>query len=207
MCKRLSTANTAACGERWSTQQCSPSLSRSWAISEKDVKLLWGRSAERCAFPECRKALSKTPEAVEPTYPLGKQAHIVSRAMGGVRDDPTLSRDERDSYANLILVCAEHHDVIYNEPATYTVAVLHQMKEDHERWVTGALATDDDLRRQAIDVIYATLVDSAVNNLLLESWSNWTAPAVASNAGWHEDLPPAIGSLCGTFISLRYRAY
>ena len=55
------------------------------AVSEKDVKLLWGRGAERCAFPDCRKVLSKTPETASPGYPLGKQAHIVSHAPGGVR--------------------------------------------------------------------------------------------------------------------------
>jgi hypothetical protein len=164
------------------------------AVSEKDVKLLWGRGAERCAFPDCRKVLSKTPETASPGYPLGKQAHIVSHAQGGVRDDPVLTQAERDSYANLILVCAEHHDVIDHEPNVHTVAKLHEIKTQHELWVTESLSTSEDRQKLANELVYATLVDSASENLWLASWKVWTAEAVASTPVWPEDLPAAIGS-------------
>lgn len=163
------------------------------AISEKEVKLLWGRAAERCAFPDCRKVLSKTPETASPGYPLGKQAHIVSHAPGGVRDDPALTQAERDSYANLILVCAEHHDVMDHEPDVYTIAKLHEIKTQHELWVTESLSTSEDRQRLANDLVYATLVDSASDNLWLASWKVWTAEAVAPTPVWPEDLPSAIG--------------
>jgi hypothetical protein len=140
------------------------------AVPEKDVKLLWGRAAERCAFRGCRKVLSKTPDAASAAYPLGKQAHIVSHAPGGIRDDPELTQAERDSYANLILVCAEHHDVIDHEPTVYTVAKLHGIKTEHELWVTESLTTSEDRTQLANDLVYATLVDSAANNLWLASW-------------------------------------
>jgi hypothetical protein len=163
-------------------------------VSEKDVKLLWGRAAERCAFPDCRKVLSKTPETASPGYPLGKQAHIVSHAPGGVRDDPALTQAERDSYANLILVCAEHHDVIDHEPDIHTVAKLHEIKTQHELWVTEALSTPEDREKLANELVYATLVDSASDNLSLASWKVWTAEAVAPTPVWPEDLHSAIGA-------------
>lgn len=163
------------------------------AISEKDIKLLWGRAAERCAFPDCRKALSRTPETATPTYPYGRQAHIVAHAPGGTRDDPAMTQDERDSYANLILLCSDHHDVIDHEPDVYTVAKLHQLKTEHELWVTDSLTTEADQQKLAADLIYATLVDSAKENLWLASWKQWTSQAVEATPVWHEDLPDAIG--------------
>jgi hypothetical protein len=156
------------------------------AIPEKDVKLLWGRAAERCAFADCRKVLTKTPEAAASGgYPLGKQAHIVSHAPGGIRDDPTLMQTERDSYANMILVCAEHHDVI---------ARLHEIKTKHELWVTESLSTADDRQQLANELVYATLIDSASDHLWLASWKEWTARAVEPTPVWHDELPTAIGS-------------
>jgi hypothetical protein len=89
-------------------------------IPEQDIKLLWGKAALRCAFPECRKALSRTPEEERPDYPLGEQAHIVSHAKGGARDDGSVPDEERDRYGNLILLCRDHHVVIDHEPG-----VLH----------------------------------------------------------------------------------
>jgi hypothetical protein len=170
-----------------------PVYSSRAAISEEDVKLLWGRAAERCAFPACRKVLSQTPEGASATYPLGKQAHIVSHAKGGVRDDGSLSDEERDSYANLILVCAEHHDVIDHEPDVYSVAKLHDLKSNHELWVSESLTTEQDRQKLANDLIYATLVDSASEDLWLESWKVWTNEAVQPTPVWHEDLPASVG--------------
>lgn len=157
------------------------------------MKLLWGRAAEHCAFDDCRKVLSRTPAASLGVYPLGKQAHIVSHKKGGIRDDPALTQKERDSYANLILLCAEHHDVVDHEPQVYTAAKLHGIKTKHELWVTESLATADDQQKLADELVYATLVDSAVDNLWLASWKEWTAGAVQPTPVWHEDLPSAIG--------------
>jgi hypothetical protein len=163
------------------------------ALAEKDIKLLWGRAAERCAFASCRKKLSRTAEGASVAYPLGKQAHIVSQAKGGIRDDGSLIEAERESYANRILLCAEHHDVIDHEPDVYTVAKLHQIKAEHELWVDESLTTEQDRQKLAIDIIYATLVDSAADNLWLAGWNEWTAQAVLPTPVWHEDLPAAIG--------------
>jgi hypothetical protein len=164
------------------------------AIPEKDLKLLWGRAAERCAFGDCRKVLSKTPEAASGTYPLGKQAHIVSHAPGGIRDDATLTQAERDSYANLILLCAEHHDIIDHEPAVYTIAKLHEIKTKHELWVAESLATAEDRQQLANELVYATLIDSAAEHLWLAAGKEWTAQAVQPTPVWHDELPTAIGS-------------
>jgi hypothetical protein len=88
-----------------------------------------GRAALRCAFPDCRKVLSRTPNEERPDYPLGEQAHIVSHASGGVRDDGSVPDDERDRYGNSILLRRDDHAVIDHEPGGYTIARLREMKE------------------------------------------------------------------------------
>lgn len=163
-------------------------------ISEKDIKLLWGRAAGRCAFPDCRQVLSRTPEGESADYPLGEQAHIVSHAEGGVRDDGSLSDEARDRYENLILLCRDHHVVIDREPCAYTITRLREMKHEHERWVSESLMTQKDEEKLAAEVTYAALVDSAVENLRLESWQQWTNQAVQPTPLWREDLPGSIGA-------------
>jgi hypothetical protein len=77
--------------------------------------------------------------------------------------------------------------------ASYTIARLHEMKEAHERWVDESLATEQDKRELAAELTYAALVDSAAENLWLESWLAWTNKALQSTPIWHEELPDAIG--------------
>ena len=44
----------------------------------------------------------------------------------------------RESH-NLVLICKVHHKLMDDQPGTYTVARLRQMKEAHERWVRETL--------------------------------------------------------------------
>ena len=44
-------------------------------IKGKDIKILWGRSGNRCAI--CRTQLTQDAAAVSAAFTLGEQAHIV----------------------------------------------------------------------------------------------------------------------------------
>src|SRR5690242_14653009 len=132
-------------------------------LSERDIKLLWGRAAERCAFPDCRRRLSRTEDTASTSFPLGKQAHIVGRTPDSPRGHDPLSPEDREKYPNFILLCAEHHDIVDNAEEIYSVAKLHQLKADHELWVEESLSTTD-RSRLATDRIYASLIDSAADN-------------------------------------------
>ena len=65
----------------------------------KDVKTLWGRAANRCAFPDCRLELTLD----SPGETLGEMAHIVARSSDGPRGASALSVENRDAYENLVL--------------------------------------------------------------------------------------------------------
>ncbi len=70
---------------------------------------------------------------------LSEVAHIVARSSDGPRGHDPLPLAERDSFANLILLCEEHHHVVDAQPHFYTVARLLQFKRDHEDLIEATL--------------------------------------------------------------------
>ncbi|WP_284223853.1 hypothetical protein, partial [Brevundimonas denitrificans] len=62
-------------------------------MSQKDIKLLWGRSGNRCAIRDCRKELTQDKKAVSSAYTLGEQAHIVGEKEGAARGNSPLTSE------------------------------------------------------------------------------------------------------------------
>ncbi|MBO4271274.1 HNH endonuclease signature motif containing protein [Microbispora triticiradicis] len=134
------------------------------AIDLVSRKLLWSRSGNRCAFDGCGQRL------VEPSpsqkflmrsgLVIGEEAHIIARDDNGPRAQPGMPQEQRDSYANLILLCPTHHTLIdKNHGADYPVAVLQQMKQRHEDLVESKLAGVDIKRRRIEEIITAQVAD------------------------------------------------
>lgn len=108
----------------------------------KDVKILWGLAAARCAFPDCRLECILEPEGNDQTATFGKMAHIVAHKDTGPRGDPLFPDEDRDKYENLILLCPTHHDIVDAKPYKYDVATLRDWKGKHEEWVRKSLASE-----------------------------------------------------------------
>jgi hypothetical protein len=102
-------------------------------MRELDIKLLWGRSGNRCAI--CKMELSPSGDK----YTLGEMAHIVGRSVDGPRGKENLPFDERDSYANLILLCPTHHSEIDKDSDNWSRSKLLGQKSKHEQWVASQL--------------------------------------------------------------------
>jgi HNH endonuclease len=106
------------------------------AISDKTRKLLWARSGARCAY--CRKelflAVPKDNDAI-----VGDECHIHARQEGGPRRNLSMSIDELDDYENLILLCKVHHKMVDDQPNSYSVNALKNLKKKHEKWVQKTL--------------------------------------------------------------------
>lgn len=149
------------------------------AISQKDIKILWGKSGNRCAI--CKQELAYTEATSSNNVLIGEQAHIVAQKEGGPRGNSNLSLDERDSYPNLILLCANHHTIIDADAEKYSIEKLHQIKREHELWVSEKLSSVASEHRQAEDEIYATLIDAVVEKLDLINWEGWSSFAVSSS--------------------------
>lgn len=143
------------------------------SIKQKDIKLLWGRAAERCSFPGCGLKLSQDKNATTETFPLGEQAHIVGKEEGSARSHSILTVEERDSYYNTILLCPTHHTLIDNNPEDYPIEKLHLIKSQHEYWVESTLSESQNRNIKTNDIIYAHLVDLAVEGCSFSYWENW----------------------------------
>jgi hypothetical protein len=96
--------------------------------SPTTIKRLFALSNNRCAFPRCISPIITPSGSV-----IGKICHINARSKGGPRYDAKQTDEEGNSFANLMLLCGTHHDVIDKQPKVYTADLLREMKQTHEQ--------------------------------------------------------------------------
>ncbi len=90
------------------------------------IKKLFALSGNLCAFPNCKNSLVDQSDNL-----IGQVCHIEAAEKGGERYNPKQTEEQRASFENLILLCANHH-ITTNDEKTYTVEVLIEMKKKHE---------------------------------------------------------------------------
>ena len=135
--------------------------------------MLWGRAAGRCSKPDCRIDLYEDETETDDPTLVGENCHVVAESDDGPRADPSMPVDRRNSYANLILLCRNHHRVIDTQEGEYTVEWLHQMKAEHEAWVKEQLGFDT--AKQFEDEQYAGLIDTCELLAHVDDWQEWSS--------------------------------
>jgi hypothetical protein len=111
------------------------------AISDKTRKILWGKSASKCAI--CKKALVVDKNELDPDSIIGDECHIVAQNQGGPRYDKNFPEDQIDEYYNIILLCKSDHKMVDDQYQTYTTDLLRLIKQYHENWVIEKLKPTD----------------------------------------------------------------
>lgn len=142
-------------------------------ISVKTRKMLWGKAANRCALPSCRRELVMDETETDDPSIIGEECHIIAREDDGPRGNTDFPKVQRDLYSNLILMCNIHHKVIDDQEQFYTVEILKEMKSDHEEWVRNSLNIDEKQIRD--ELIYSTYIDEWVKRADLDNWEAWTS--------------------------------
>lgn len=148
------------------------------AIGVRDRILLWGRSANRCAFPNCRRLLTRKAEETTRDTNLSQEAHIVAAREDGPRGNSPMTRAQRDAYPNRILLCLEHHKIIDDDPDHWKVDRLLAMKAGHEAWVESVTSSDDEAGLVAA-LIYADAIQRVEAELDFDAWHLWTSGLLA----------------------------
>ena len=97
----------------------------------------------------------------------------MAEAHDGPRGESDLTPSERNSYQNLILLCARHHLIVDNDVAAYSVDGLLLLKADHELWVRSQLAPL--LVNQVVLERYGQIVDEWAERALLSTWTGWSS--------------------------------
>lgn len=112
-------------------------------VSDKNRKILWGKSGNRCAM--CRHVLVVDPTALGSESVVGDECHIISGAKNGPRHDPTFPALEIDDLSNLILLCRIHHKLVDDQAETYTADLVRSIKLNHEKWVEHTLTEEAEI--------------------------------------------------------------
>ena len=108
------------------------------AITAHTRKVLWALSDNQCA--RCEAILVRAPEAEGDVHAIvGQECHIVARSLAGPRGEAE-PRGEVDGIDNLILLCANCHEVVDSQPEKWTPDALRALKRDHEQKVGRATA-------------------------------------------------------------------
>ena len=115
--------------------------------------MVWAWSRGLCSFPDCGQQCVDYTGGSATT--IGEIAHIVSESPNGPRHE---SLPDHDVYANLLLLCRNHHTLVDSRTDLYTIEVLRGWK--------GAVDSKyaADLARGAHDVSFAEL-DVITQNL------------------------------------------
>lgn len=130
----------------------------------KDIKILWGRSGNRCAI--CK--IELTPDGEAET--IGEIAHIISQSPDGPRGDEELPLEKRNDYSNLILLCPNHHSEIDKRPAFWSTQKLQELKDEHEKWVSSQL-------EQGL-FSYSPIDNTAFLDRNREAWNNFAGSQI-----------------------------
>lgn len=107
------------------------------ALSRKDLKILWGRSAGHCNFPGCGESCTKFLD--ENFIVIGEMAHVIAKRPGGPRGQAI---GGGDGYENRILLCPTHHTQVDKaSDGIYTSNDLRSWKQKHESNVRDAMSS------------------------------------------------------------------
>ena len=132
--------------------------------SQSDIKLLYGLAAARCAFPGCKELCAASATKEDRAVPLGNIAHIVAYSNDGPRANPNLDEKDRNGYSNLILLCANHHELVDKQHGTHTTEDLRKWKSDHEQWICNQLKSSaPDIGFCELDLVTRALVAVPMN--------------------------------------------
>lgn len=132
----------------------------------QDVKLLYSRVMGGCCFPGCTNTCIEEDLATEKAVNSGQIAHIEGVAENSMRYNSELTKSERDSYKNWILMCGLHHPKIDATNAravsTYTTETIRGWKNEVEsRLVRQTQKTMPDLSSAELEVVTKFLLKNS----------------------------------------------
>ena len=119
------------------------------------VSHVWMRCGGRCAFPGCNTPLWKD-LLTNGRVNAALSAHIISWTPTGPRGDAVLSAKLAKDASNLMLLCHPHHELVDNDVAQFTVEVLRNYKELHEKRIE-TLTGIDEARRTTVIFLQAAV--------------------------------------------------
>ena len=116
------------------------------APRDKAKKRLFAVSGNKCYFPKCNIPLVDLKSGIV----SGEICHIKGNKPESPRYDPDQSDEERHGFNNLVLMCPLHHKIIDDDPDSYTVSRLNEIKAEHEKIHAKGEEPSDEIINQFI---------------------------------------------------------
>src|ERR1051325_7528878 len=112
------------------------------------------RVGMQCSNPNCCQPTSGPQQDPAKSVNVGVAAHITAASVGGARYDKAISKDDRRSIENAILLCQICAKLVDNDPLVYTRELLREWKRLSEEAARLAIETREvsDARTKINDV-------------------------------------------------------
>jgi len=129
-------------------------------LTRAQETILWSKAAGMCS--KCKSILIK--KGREEFYKKGENAHIEGKEPKAARYNSNQTDEERASYLNHILLCADCHTDIDKDPKSYPNERLLEIKHEHESWISQQLSIEsNNLTFAELEVIHKFLIPNSVH--------------------------------------------
>jgi hypothetical protein len=132
--------------------------------SIKTVKRLFALSGNRCAFPQCGRAIIQPDGTV-----TGEICHIAAKSKKGPRYNPNLSAEAIHSFENLILLCESHNKIVDGDTKAYTIEWLREIKAINEMSGIIELSPEDARRAEQLLRSYSSIQAAPYSKVMVNS--------------------------------------
>lgn len=164
--------------------------------TDRTIRMLVGHAGGICQYEGCGKRMFF--ENVSLTkFNNAYIAHIVASSPDGPRGDDLQSYQLSDKLDNLMLMCADHHNLIDGDCEKYTVDVLKDMKRKHEIKMeeiskqftfryTDVIGFSSRIRDQYVTFDYDLATKAIAGNMKVKNGTSMTID-VSSSFNHHSD--------------------
>jgi|TARA_R100000049_G_C1957194_1_gene116233 hypothetical protein len=118
---------------------------------------LFAASGGYCQNPGCSRHLFV--DAAGQSIHVGEMAHVFAASESGPRANPAMSKAERGSFENLILLCANCHTMVDKAAEAFPDAMMLDWKRDHYKRLQAVFGVTIFVDRAAARVVIAALLN------------------------------------------------
>ncbi len=118
--------------------------------THRTLKILFGRSGNQCAEPECINQLIEPSTQESDALVSGHICHIYPVSDNGPRGKPGLTERQLNAPENLILLCRHHHAIVDGQYETYPAKMLKLWKSNHEATIQRRLNSESPNTKQDV---------------------------------------------------------
>jgi HNH endonuclease len=169
--------------------------------SPKTIKRLFALSLNKCAFSGC-----SLPIEFDKTI-TGEVCHIFGNKPKSARYNPNLAEHELHAFDNLILLCRHHHKIIDDQPDTYTISKLQEMKRQHEARSRGVETTPRDavVAELLLDSYRNVYIETNQGNIVIENAESVNTSSIFVNKKIEKvNINPPSGSIASSLPHANY---